>query len=211
MLTRGLFLLVIADDILYADASEICQRLSVTRRARTLDEGLRLLEAHGGWAGAVIESSMLGIAVQRGLLQVRNVSPALPCLLLTDDAARGSTLPQNPDAIGLELADSECGRARLESFTRRALVLELLPDPQVASRVDRLCADLNLTSREVQLLAYALGREPRPLVLKRLGITVNTLKSQVRALLRKCGGRSMTELADRVAHGEATKGTLLTC
>jgi DNA-binding CsgD family transcriptional regulator len=105
----------------------------VTRRARTFEDGLRVLLAYGGWAGIVIESGLLAIAER-------------------------------------------------------------------SSRVDLLCTHLNLTSREVQLLAYALGREPRRLVLKRLGITVNTLKSQVRTLLRKCGGRSLAELTYRIAH-----------
>ncbi len=64
----------------------------------------------------------------------------------------------------------------------------------------------NLTSREVQLMAYALGDEPRKQVMRRLGITENTLKTQVRALLRKCGERSMDGLAKNVLRQALIEG-----
>jgi hypothetical protein len=47
-------------------------------------------------------------------------------------------------------------------------------------------------------MAYALGNESRQKVMRRLGITENTLKTQVRSLLRKCSARSMDGLAKTV-------------
>jgi DNA-binding CsgD family transcriptional regulator len=55
-----------------------------------------------------------------------------------------------------------------------------------------------LTGREVQLLSYCLADEPRARVRRRLGISENTLKTQVKALLRKCGERNVDALAKNV-------------
>jgi hypothetical protein len=44
-------------------------------------------------------------------------------------------------------------------------------------------------------VSYCLGDEPRARVRRRLGITENTLKSQIRGLLRKCGERNLDALA----------------
>ena len=65
----------------------------------------------------------------------------------------------------------------------------------MARLVEGLAQRCQLTAREVQLVSYCLANESRALVRKRLGITENTLKTQVRGLLRKCNERNVDSLA----------------
>jgi DNA-binding CsgD family transcriptional regulator len=68
----------------------------------------------------------------------------------------------------------------------------------VSEAVRGLAARQKLTPRELQLLVYALGDEPRARVRRRLGISENTLKTEIRGLIRKCGARNADALAKQV-------------
>ena len=52
--------------------------------------------------------------------------------------------------------------------------------------------------REVQLIGFALQHVPRAQMRNELGITENTLKTQIKGLLRKCGERSLDALAKNI-------------
>lgn len=85
--------------------------------------------------------------------------------------------------------------ANLVSFVRRSIVHAFLPNERVSAWVDEYARIKKLTPREVQLLAYEFGNESRRSVTQRLGVTDNTVKSQVRSLLRKFGVPTMDALA----------------
>ena len=68
----------------------------------------------------------------------------------------------------------------------------------MARTIAHMATSRGLTAREVQLLDYCLGDEPRARVRRRLGITENTLMTQIRGLLRKCGERNLDALAKNV-------------
>lgn len=89
----------------------------------------------------------------------------------------------------------------LVSFTQRALSASFLPHDAVARQVAQLAQRQKLTTREVQILIYALGDDPRARVRQRLGIEENTLKTQIRSLLRKCEERNLDALAKNVLRG----------
>ena len=57
---------------------------------------------------------------------------------------------------------------------------------------------IELTPREVQIISFSLGNEPRIRMRKRLGISENTLKSQIKGLLRKCNERNVDSLAKNI-------------
>jgi DNA-binding CsgD family transcriptional regulator len=78
---------------------------------------------------------------------------------------------------------------------QRALANSFVPCERVSSTIAHMAETRALTAREVQLVSYCLGDEPRARVRRRLGITENTLKSQIRGLLRKCGERNLDALA----------------
>ncbi len=176
--------------------TEPMQRYSVVRRVRSVREAVPMLVPRALWSGVVIDLDSLDGAVADTLRRVREAHPLVPILALA--SAASAELVNTLHAQRAELVMKPVGEVNVTSFVQRALVSGWLPDERVAAWVDELARRNHLTPREVQLMAYALGNESRTKVMRRLGITENTLKTQVRALLRKCSARSMDGLAKSV-------------
>lgn len=196
MFQRGFFLLVIRDDGLAMALSEPLQRYSVARRARSVREAIPMLVPRALWSGVIIDLDSIEAPALDTLQRIRTAHPLVPILALASSAT--AALVNALHAQRAELVMKPVGEANIVSFVQRALVSGWLPDERVAAWVDELARRNHLTPREVQLMAYALGDESRAKVIRRLGITENTLKTQVRALLRKCNARSMDTLAKNV-------------
>jgi DNA-binding NarL/FixJ family response regulator len=196
MFQRGFFLLVIRDDGLCTALSEPMQRYSVVRRARCYREAVPMLVPRARWSGVVIDLDGFDGNALEALRSIREAHPLVPILALASTAS--AELVNGLHAHRAELVLKPVAEANIVSFVQRALVTGWLPDDRVAAWVDEIARRKSLTPREVQLMAYALGNESRSKVIRRLGITENTLKTQVRALLRKCGARSMDSLAKNV-------------
>ena len=84
-----------------------------------------------------------------------------------------------------------CARAQPGDVRPARLECVVLAAWGVARVVSELAQARALSAREVQILTYCLGNEPRKRVRRRLGIAENTLKTQIRSLLRKCDERSV--------------------
>lgn len=196
MFQRGFFLLVIRDDALATTLTEPMQRYSVVRRVRSAREAVPMLVPRALWSGVVIDLDCLDGAALETLDRIRGAHPLVPILAFSSSVS--PALVNALHAARAELVMRPVGEGNIVSFVQRALVCGWLPDERVAAWVDELARRNHLTAREVQLMTYALGNESREQVTRRLGITENTLKTQVRALLRKCGARSMDTLAKNV-------------
>lgn len=193
---RGFFLLVVRDDSLAHSLSEPVQRYSIVRRARCFRDAVPMLAPHNRWSGVLVDLDGFDADPVFAMRCLREASPLVPVLALAShvDASLVNGLHANRG----ELVLKPVGDANVISFVQRALVSGWLPDERVAAWVAQLARARGLTPREVQLVAYALGNESRQKVIRRLGITENTLKTQVRSLLRKCNARSMDGLAKSV-------------
>ena len=196
MFQRGFFLLVVRDDALAVTVGEPIQRYSVLRRARSVAEATTMLVANDRWSGVVVDLDADDPEPLVSMQRLRLVHPLVPVLALASKVT--PELVNGLHAVRAELVLKPVGELNLVSFVQRALVSGWLPDERVAAWVDELARRRGLTPREVQLMAYALGNESRHQVMRRLGITENTLKTQVRALLRKCGATTMDGLAKTV-------------
>lgn len=196
MFQRGFFLMVIRDDGLAQALSEPMQRYSVVRRARSYREAVSMLVPRARWSGLVVDLDGFDANPFETMKCLRDAHPLVPVLALASSVT--PELVNGLHAHRAEVVLKPVGEANIVSFVQRALVSGWLPDERVAAWVDELARRRNLTPREVQLVAYALGNESRQKVIRRLGITENTLKTQVRALLRKCNARSMDSLAKMV-------------
>ncbi len=193
MLQRGFFLLITHDDQLVRIVSEPVQRYSVLRRARGEGEALSLLRPNAQWSGAMLDLAE-GEADALGLTRrLRAAAPRLPLLALVSHAT--AELVNGMQGARVELVVRPVAELNLVSFVQRALVSAWVPDDRLAAWVDERARTLRLTPREVQLTAYAFGDETRGCVMRRLGISENTLKTQIRGLLRKFGVRSLDHLA----------------
>jgi DNA-binding NarL/FixJ family response regulator len=196
MFQRGFFLLIARDDGLALTLAEPLQRYSVVRRARCYREAAAMLLPNSRWSGVVADLDGFDAEPLATMKRLREAHPLVPVLALTSQAS--AELVNGLHACRAELVLKPVGELNLVSFVQRALVSGWLPDERVAAWVDELARARGLTPREVQLMAYALGNESRQKVMRRLGITENTLKTQVRSLLRKCNARSMDGLAKMV-------------
>jgi DNA-binding NarL/FixJ family response regulator len=193
---RGFFLLVVRDDGLAHALSEPIQRYSVVRRARCYRDAVPMLAPRMRWSGVVVDLDGFDADPIFAMRCLREASPLVPVLALASKA--DANLVNGLHAHRGELVLKPVADANIISFVQRALVSGWLPDERVAAWVAQLARARGLTPREVQLVAYALGNESRQKVIRRLGITENTLKTQVRSLLRKCSARSMDGLAKTV-------------
>lgn len=196
MFQRGFFLVVTPNEGLASSLLDTMQRYVVTRRTHSLEEALMLLSDHSKWSGLVLDLDMHMGQELAMLDRVRQAHPLVNTLALSSKPSL--EVINAVHCLRMELACKPLGHANIDGFMRRAMVHGWLPDERIAAWVDELARRHGLTAREVQLMAYALGDEPRRTVMRRLGITENTLKTQVRGLLRKCGARSMDALARNV-------------
>lgn len=130
------------------------------------------------------------------LEQLRRQCPTLPVLAIVRQREPGVTRVLKAQRIDIAVLPDD-GPVVL-GFVRRALATAFLPDERVGNVVDDLATRAALTPRELQIVAYSLADEPRQLMRRRLGITENTFKSQVRALLRKCSEPSLDALTKNI-------------
>jgi DNA-binding NarL/FixJ family response regulator len=160
-------------------------------RIGTLDEAAQeFAREPARWAGIITEFPEAHFAELTALRKAHPLMPVLALLPSTKPAALNTLQTR-----GIEVALMPVDTARVTAFVQRAFATSFLPDERVARLIEGLAQRCQLTAREVQLVAYCLGNESRALVRKRLGITENTLKTQVRGLLRKCNERNVDSLA----------------
>ena len=190
MFQRGWFQLVVRDP----RASETVRSvLSLYTTARLTQAGA------GGWPALKDLSRFAGVVAEYGpgfeawIDGLRRRAPGLPVLVLTP--LLDAPLLGRLNAQSIEVALLPLHVPQLIGFVQRALANDFLPHERVGRMVAFLAAQCRLTPREVQLVSYCLGDESRARVRRRLGISENTLKTQIKALLRKCGERNVDALA----------------
>jgi DNA-binding NarL/FixJ family response regulator len=142
------------------------------------------------FAGLIVQASPESLG---WLEQLFISAPGLPVLALLERGDRAHI--NHLQARGVATAVLPLSLPNIENFVQRALTNSFVPCDRVSSTIAHLASTRMLTAREVQLVSYCLGDEPRARVRRRLGITENTLKSQIRGLLRKCGERNLDALA----------------
>jgi DNA-binding NarL/FixJ family response regulator len=142
------------------------------------------------FAGVIAE---YGAGFEQWADRLRASSPSLPILTIVSEL--DGRLISRLHARSIEVAALPLHVPELVAFIQRSLASDFLPHERVARMVQYLAQARGLTAREVQLVSYCLGDEPRARVRRRLGISENTLKTQVRGLLRKCGERNVDALA----------------
>lgn len=190
MHSRGYFQLAVRDPNLHEQLRKVLMLYSTVRLTRDARDVFPSVEDPQRCAGVLAEYAP---GFEDWLAAVRLRAPALPVLVLVErfDARLSNQL----HAQGAELSVRPLHPPQVLAFVQRALASDCLPHDRVARMVAHLAEARGLTAREVQLVSYCLGDMPRAQVRRRLGISENTLKTQVRALLRKCGERNVDSLA----------------
>lgn len=196
MFRQDLFLVLTCDDSFESWARTLLQRYGVVRRLSSYQEETASLSVRRPWTGVVLDLDRLRAQPVALIQQIRRDHSQV-AMLAIGSVANAETV-NALQAARAEFAMRPIDEVNLAGFTRRALVGGRVPNPCLAAYVDELARIHSFTPREVQLVAHALGNESREEAINRLGVTHNTLKSQVRALLKKCGERSMDGLAKTI-------------
>ncbi len=134
------------------------------------------------------------------LAEIRPEHPFLPVLVLT-----GELRPAVINAAQRLRAEYVCKPAdseNLRSFIRSALAAEPVDGATVRNRIDAASRVYQLTNRECEILALAAEGLCRREVARHLGVTENTVKAQVRGVLKKSGARSIQSLVQEIIRGQ---------
>jgi DNA-binding NarL/FixJ family response regulator len=190
MFHRGWFWLDVRSEALESRLVSVIRHYGVARPGLLGEAAEEMARDPARWAGVITDADSTPFQV---LDRLRTSFPHTPVMALLREAqhARVNTLQTR----GMEVAVMPIDEARVTAFVQRAFASCFLPDERVGRLVEGLAQRCQLTAREVQLVSYCLANESRALVRKRLGITENTLKTQVRGLLRKCNERNVDSLA----------------
>lgn len=192
MFHRGWFQLVVHNPCLSEELLRVLQQYSTARIASSQGVWPELGSVER-YAGVIAE---VGLGFDAWCERIRAASPCLPILAIVPDL--DARLFASLQARSIEVAMLPLHAPQLVAFVQRSLASAFLPSDRVGRMVSFVAESRGLTGREVQLLSYCLADEPRARVRRRLGISENTLKTQVKALLRKCGERNVDALAKNV-------------
>lgn len=193
MFQRGWFHLDVQRPEVSSELLAIVRQYGPARAQPLSQQAVSELGQNGRFAGLIVQITPESLGWLEAVLAR---APGLPVLALLDEADRIHINQLQAQGVGTTVLPLQAANA--VSFVQRALTNNFVPSARVAGAIAYLAETRALTAREVQLLGYCLGDEPRALVRRRLGITENTLKTQIRGLLRKCGERNLDSLAKNV-------------
>ena len=173
--------------------SRIVGRYRPVKWVRSVSEGQVEFGPGARWTALIAD---IGLPDGSGLEVVkvaRDRYPLLPVLVLT--ARIEPQLINRAHALRAEYLCKPAGDEELGGFLRRCIAFERVPDDRVSRMADELSVRCELTPRETDLVAAAVANLSRTDMLEEFDITENTLKSQVRQVLRKTGHESLDALA----------------
>lgn len=135
----------------------------------------------------------------RLVAQLREMRPLLPVLMRVEKADRN--LLSLAYCYGFELAIGEEQSSTVPDFVQSSLGRARTTVEQLASRVEEFAQHHSLTPSEKRIAAAAVQGLSRSELISTLDVSVNTVKSQTRSILRKTGFSSLNDLCRVVLRG----------
>lgn len=194
--TEGPFLIVEDDESVSAALRRTFDRFRPTHSVTTLSAARDFFATSPDCSGLVVD---LGLPDGSGLTlvsEVRARNTHLPVLILTGTAA-----PALINAAFALRADYLCkpgSREDFVAFIRRALLAGQGGQKKIDVIVDELVVTKALSAPEAAILRMVASNQPRATLAAGLGINENTLKTQIRVLLRKCEAGTLDDLVRQI-------------
>jgi DNA-binding NarL/FixJ family response regulator len=160
------------------------RRHQPTALATTAEDALSLVRSGASLSGAVVD---IGLPDGSGLEVVRELRrrpEAIPVLVLTGKLDRA--LVNEAQSLGAEYAVKPVQPENLEAFARRVAAMSGHA-AAVGAAVAVFSQRYALSVGESRLLAAAARGTPRSLLAVELGVSINTVKTQIRSILDKYG------------------------
>ncbi len=162
------------------------------------------LKTHEAWTGVVLDLILPDGYGLDLLSEIRQNHGGLPVLVLTGELNRD--VVNKVQTMRGEYVCKPASADNLNPFIQRALAQERVDDAAIGQRIEHLARQLKLTRRETELLTLSVDGLSRKELAQALGVAENTVKAQIRSLLKKSGARSLATLAQKVIKG-ATRDT----
>lgn len=157
------------------------------------------LQSHDEWTGVVLDLILPDGYGLDLLAEIRQSHGALPVLVLTGELNRD--VVNKVQTMRGEYVCKPASVDNLNPFIQRALAQERVDDAAIGQRIEHLARQLKLTRRETELLTLSVDGLSRKELADALGVAENTVKAQIRSLLKKSGARSLATLAQKVIKG----------
>lgn len=194
----GAFLIVEDDFNTASVLMRLLSRIRPTEVVGTVREARNILTPWRRWTALIVD---IGLPDGSGIDVVtfaRSRFPLLPVLVLTGRTER--TVINRSHELRAEFVCKPAEGDELMGFARRAIAFERVPNERVAWVLDEVARVYALTTRECDLVAACMANVPRSEIAEQLRVTDNTLKSQIRGLLRKTGCETLDVLCRRLLH-----------
>ena len=134
----------------------------------------------------------------------RRERPLLPILVMSEP--NDVSLINHCHRLRVECLPKPVAERDLRRFLRRAGCFGRITDDHLKECAQGCARSFGLTAREEHVMLAQLAEVPRSQLLDELGVSPNTLKSQVRSLLRKTGHASLEALARGVLRTALSDG-----
>ncbi|MFO0611614.1 MAG: response regulator [Polyangiaceae bacterium] len=173
-----------------------CAKLRRTLLVQSGADARRSLEGRPNFMAVVLEHDLPDGSGLGVLKACRAAYPRVPVLMLT--ATTSSEVINRSHALRAEFVAKPAHRRNVRAFLQRAVAFERVPDSRVAHVIEDLVQCYQLSPRETDVLAAAIGGIPRRTVADQIGTTENTIKSITRSLLRKCSSENLEDVVRTV-------------
>lgn len=168
--------------------------------ASSLGEARNALSDGRVWSGIVLDLVLPDGSGIELLEELRNKHVGTPVLVITGEFNRD--IVNKAQSLRAEYVCKPASAENLAPFIQTALARERVGDETIGTRIDGLTKQLGLTKRESELLSLACDGLSRRDLADKLGVAENTVKAQIRSLLKKSGARSLATLAQQVLRGQ---------
>ncbi|MCA9528520.1 MAG: response regulator transcription factor [Myxococcales bacterium] len=166
----------------------------------SLAEARDKLRSKPEWTGVVLDLVLPDGHGLDLLAEIReNHRGCLPVLVLTGELNR--EIVNRVQSLRAEYVCKPASADNLLPFIERSLAQERVGNEAVGASVTSIAARFKLTRRETELLSLAVDGLSRRELAEALGVRENTVKAQVRSILKKSGARSIATLAQDVLKG----------
>jgi DNA-binding NarL/FixJ family response regulator len=192
----GAFLIVEDDEAVSVAVRRTFDHFRPTHTATSLSAAREFLSSSTDCCGIVVD---LGLPDGSGLslvAEVRARAPKLPVLILT-----GTAQPEFINAAFALRADYLCkpgSREDFVAFIRRALLAGADGKKKIEVIIEGMIVTHELSQPEAAILRKVASEHPRASLARALGVNENTLKTQIRTLLRKCNATTLDDLLRQV-------------
>jgi DNA-binding CsgD family transcriptional regulator len=132
----------------------------------------------------------------RLIAQLRELRPLFPVLLRVERADRN--LRSLAYCQGFELAIGSAQHETLRAFVESSLARPRTTFSQLENRLADLACRYSLTPSEKRIAAASIQGLSRAELLSCFEVSINTLKSQTRSILKKTGHASLSDLSRAV-------------